>query len=237
MWRPIWHDFFYTELTTGLRLGEICGLLWADFDERSGILKINRTLHREKSGRMVAEDTKTYAGTRKIVLSPSTVELLRARKKASFSPWIFHDPLCPEAPVGSAYRQLKKLMAQARLPSIHFHDLRHTFSTVSLEYGLDIKTLSTIIGHVSSNTTLNVYARSEEKCEKLLADMIAEMKAEIAAQKERLKATPKAGYQRSMAHRGRPHGPFFLSVAGYVVKTNKKSAGQQQRRWPADFFY
>ena len=85
----IWYDFFYTELTTGLRRGEICGLMWSDFDERNGILKVNRTLHREKGGRLVAGDTKTYAGTRKIVLPPSTAELLTKRKKKSFSPWIF----------------------------------------------------------------------------------------------------------------------------------------------------
>ena len=90
---PFWHDFFYMELTTGLRRGEICGLMWFDFDERGDTLNVSRTLHREKDGRLVAGDTKTYAGTRKIVLPPSTAELLRARKEKSFSPWIFHDPL------------------------------------------------------------------------------------------------------------------------------------------------
>ena len=92
-----WYDFFYTELTTGLRRGEICGLMWIDFDERGGALKVCRTLHRETGGRLVAGDTKTYAGTRKIVLPPSTVELLRERKRKSFSPWIFHDPLRSQA--------------------------------------------------------------------------------------------------------------------------------------------
>ena len=41
----IWYDFFYTELTTGLRLGELCGLMWADFDEEHETLKIQRTIH------------------------------------------------------------------------------------------------------------------------------------------------------------------------------------------------
>lgn len=44
----IWHDFFYTELTAGLRLCEICGLMWYDFDERKEILSVHRTLHKEK---------------------------------------------------------------------------------------------------------------------------------------------------------------------------------------------
>lgn len=126
---PIWHDFFYTELTTGLRLGEICGLMWTDFDGKAGTLQIGRTLHKEKGGRLVAGDTKTDAGTRKIVLPHSTAELLRLRKKASFSPWIFQEPLRPEAPVNpsNAYNQLKKLLAQAGLPNIRFHDLRHPY--------------------------------------------------------------------------------------------------------------
>ena len=51
---------------------------------------------------------------------------------------------------------------------------------------MDVKKLSTIIGHVSG-TTLNICAHSEEECEKLLAEMIVEMKTEIAAEKERIK--------------------------------------------------
>mgnify|MGYP002561569921 FL=1 len=73
---PIWKDFFYAELTTGLRLGELCGLMWPDFDARNGTLSVNRTIHKEKGGRLVTGDTKTYAGIRGIVLPGSTAELL-----------------------------------------------------------------------------------------------------------------------------------------------------------------
>ena len=171
---PIWYDFFYTELTTGLRRGEICGLMWSDFDGRSGTLKVSRTLHRKKGGRLVAGDTKTYAGTRKIVLPPSTAELLRARKKQSFSAWIFHDPLRPEAPISpdSAYRQLKKLLAEAGLPSIRFHDLRHTFSTHALASGVDAKTLSGILGHTKASFTLDTYTHTTGDMQKRAADIV-----------------------------------------------------------------
>ena len=170
----IWHDFFYTELTTGLRLGEICGLMWTDFDNNAGTLRICRTLHREKDGRLVAGDTKTYAGTRKIVLPPSTAELLRARKKKSFSPWIFHDPLRPEAPVNpsAAYHQMKKLLAQAGLPSIRFHDLRHTFSTHALASGVDAKTLSGILGHTKASFTLDIYTHAFDKNKKAASETL-----------------------------------------------------------------
>ena len=171
---PLWYDFFYTELTTGLRRGEICGLMWSDFDERGGTLKISRTLHREKGGRLVAGDTKTYTGTRKIVLPPSTAELLRARKKKSFSPWIFHNPLHPEAPISpdSAYHQLKKLLTDADLPSIRFHDLRHTFSTHALASGVDAKTLSGILGHTKASFTLDTYTHTTGDMQKRAADIV-----------------------------------------------------------------
>ncbi len=170
----VWHDFFYTELTTGLRLGEICGLMWPDFEERSGTLQVSRTLHKEKDGRLVAGDTKTYAGTRKIVLPSSTAELLRVRKKKSFSPWIFHDPLHPEAPINpsSAYRQLKKILATAGLPSIRFHDLRHTFSTHALASGVDAKTLAGILGHTKASFTLDTYTHTTDDMQKRAADIV-----------------------------------------------------------------
>lgn len=65
---PLWHDFFYTELTTGLRRGELCGLKWKDFDGETGTLKICRTIHIKKGGGLSEGDTKTYAGTRAILL-------------------------------------------------------------------------------------------------------------------------------------------------------------------------
>ena len=171
---PVWYDFFYTELTTGLRRGEICALMWTDFDEQGGTLKVSRTLHKEKGGRLVAGDTKTYAGTRKIVLPPSTVQLLRERKKKSFSPWIFHDPLRPEAPIdpNSAYLQLKKFLADAGLPNIRFHDLRHTFSTHALASGVDAKTLSGILGHTKASFTLDAYTHTTGDMQKRAADIV-----------------------------------------------------------------
>lgn len=76
-----WYDFFYTEITTGLRKGEICGLKWNDFDEHSGKLKIQRSVGRIKDGVLPVGETKTETGMREILLPPSTVELLKKRKE------------------------------------------------------------------------------------------------------------------------------------------------------------
>ena len=171
---PIWKNFFYTELTTGLRLGEICGLMWSDFDARKGTLRVNRTIHKEKGGRLVTGDTKTYAGTRTIVLPDSTAELLRCRKKNSYSVWIFPNPLKPEAPMNpsTAYHQLKKLLEENGLPGLRFHDLRHTFATHALANGVDAKTLSGILGHTKASFTVDTYTHTTTDMHKKAAEIV-----------------------------------------------------------------
>lgn len=170
----VWHDFFYTELTTGLRQGEICGLMWSDFDEAHGTLAIRRTLHAQKGGRLVAGETKTGTGKRTITLPPSTAGLLAQRKKRSYSQWIFQNPLRPEQPVSpsTAYNHLKTLLKRAGLPSIRFHDLRHTFATHALASGVDAKTLSGILGHTQASFTLDTYTHVTGDMQKRASEIV-----------------------------------------------------------------
>lgn len=153
-----WRDLFYTELTTGLRRGELCGLKWTDFDEVEGKLNINRSID-VRNGEIIVGETKTGKGKRSFYLPVSTANVLRERKKNSKSEWIFTDPLRPELPVAppAAYRKMKQLLQKAGLPNIRFHDLRHTFATHALTSGVDAKTLSGILGHTNASFTLDTY--------------------------------------------------------------------------------
>ena len=125
----VWRDFFQTELMTGLRRGEICGLQWNDFDGDTGTLKVCRTLHSQRKGEYTVGETKTNQGMRTIILPHSVTEILRRRKADAISQWIFPDPVKPEDPVdpNAAYRHMKTLLQRAGLPSIRFHDLRHPY--------------------------------------------------------------------------------------------------------------
>ena len=125
----VWRDFFQTELMTGLRCGEICGLQWSDFDEEGGTLKVCRTLHGQRKGEYTVGETKTGKGMRTILLPKTVTDILRRRKADTISQWIFPDPVKPEDPVnpGSAYLHMKTLLRRAGLPSIRFHDLRHPY--------------------------------------------------------------------------------------------------------------
>ena len=125
----VWRDFFQTELMTGLRRGEICGLQWSDFDGNTGTLKVCRTIHSQRKGEYTVGETKTNQGMRTIILPHSVTEILRRRKADAISQWIFPDPVKPEDPVdpNAAYRHMKTLLQRAGLPSIRFHDLRHPY--------------------------------------------------------------------------------------------------------------
>lgn len=177
----LWYDFFYTEITTGLRRGEICGLKWEDFYGQSGSLKIQRTVTRQKGGGLSTGETKTETGTRTIILPPSTAELLKKRKENAVGEWIFPNFCEPEKPIApdKAYSRLKVLLRQAGLPSIRFHDLRHTFATHALAGGVDAKTLSGILGHTNASFTLDTYTHVTKDMQRGAADIIGNMMNEI----------------------------------------------------------
>ena len=172
----VWYDFFYTELTTGLRRGEICGLMWRDFDENAGTLKILRSVNVPKRGEMEIGETKTERGRRTIRLPPSTVQRLKERKKHAISQWIFPEPLAPEKPVrpSAAYYWMKVLLKEAGLPHIRFHDLRHTFATHALASGVDAKTLSGILGHTNASFTLDTYTHVTPDMQRAASDVVGD---------------------------------------------------------------
>ena len=177
----VWRDFFYTELTTGLRRGEICGLQWEDFDEADGTLKIVRSVSSRKAGALEIGETKTNKGRRTISLPDSTSQRLRERKKAAISQWIFPNPLHPEEPVNPSYtyHRLKTILKNTGLPSIRFHDLRHTFATHALAGGVDAKTLSGILGHTNASFTLDTYTHVTGDMQKQAANLVGDFMADI----------------------------------------------------------
>ena len=223
----IWRDFFYTELTTGLRRGEICGLMWRDFDENAGTLKILRSVNVPKRGEMEIGETKTERGRRTIRLPPSTVQRLKERKKHAVSQWIFPEPLAPEKPVrpSAAYYWMKVLLKEAGLPHIRFHDLRHTFATMALENGMDIKTLSAMLGHVSAATTLDIYTH-------ITSDMLSEAAAKIdrglgnEVAEDSAEANPLTDFQPVMRRTRKPGTGCITEINDHLFE------GRYSPTWP-----
>lgn len=164
---------FYLELTSGLRKGELLALLWSDLDVKQCSISITKTMSR-REGTVEVSPPKTKNSIRRIVISEQTVELLlEEHSHHPQNPYMFPSPVTgmmydPDA-VGRIH---KKLLKEAGLEDCRFHDLRHTFATLALQNGVDIKTLSGILGHTSSGFTLDTYTHVTPKMQQDAANKI-----------------------------------------------------------------
>ncbi len=137
---PLWHDLFYTAITTGVRRGELCGLMWTDFDSDHGTLKIKRTL--------------TSDGAK--------------------SEWLFPSPINPDLPKepSACRKKLTQILEHANCKHVRFHDLRHTFATMAIENGIDIKTVAALLGHNTVATSINTYTHTTDEMRRAAASNI-----------------------------------------------------------------
>ena len=167
------YELLLLELSTGLRRGEICALQWNDLNLKTGALQVERQVHRVR-GKLVVSPPKTKAGRRTVLLPPPVLNVLKSYRTTSTSRWMFPSPVKEDSPMDPAAvrKRLSTVLKRASCKRLRFHDLRHTFATASLEHGMDVKTLSTIIGHVSSSTTLNIYAHVTDEMQRTAAAKI-----------------------------------------------------------------
>ena len=174
---PYWHDFFYVEIMTGLRRGEICGIQWDDINFDDGTLCIRRSIGRSRGNGITVGETKTGAGVRKIIMPPSVQSLLERKRTEAINEWVFPHYMNPSEPLhpDSAYKKLKTLLKHAELPLIRFHDLRHTFATHAMKGGVDAKTLSGLLGHTNASFTLDTYTHVTSDMQKNASDVVGRM--------------------------------------------------------------
>ena len=145
-------------LYSGLRIGELIAMQWSDIDFTKGLLTISKSCHDGKDG-LVIDEPKTATSRRVIPLAKQLLPIIKGIKKKSDSPFMVSANGKPVS-VRSYQRSFELLLKRLNIPHKGFHSLRHTFATRALECGMDVKTLSEILGHKTPTVTLNRYAHS-----------------------------------------------------------------------------
>lgn len=145
-------------LYTGLRIGELIALQWKDIDLQKGLIAVSRSCH-DTSGGIVFDEPKTATSRRVIPLPKQLLPKLKIIKKNSNSDFVVSMG-GNAVSVRSYQRSFELLLRRQNIVHRGFHSLRHTFATRALECGMDVKTLSEILGHKNPTVTLNRYAHS-----------------------------------------------------------------------------
>lgn len=159
------YEMYYIELATGLRRGELLGLKWTDIDWKNGIIKVRRQVARV-DGQIVEAPLKTKNSYRAVSISPQAVEVLQEQKRKTNDTYVFPSPNGGPISPDSVNNMLKRVLERAGIPKVRFHDLRHTFATIALQNGVDIKTVSGMLGHFSAGFTLDTYAHVTTSAQK-----------------------------------------------------------------------
>lgn len=150
-------------LYTGLRIGELLALTWHDIDFIKGTLAVTKSCHYGKgeSGKFerCTDLPKTITSRRTIPIPKQIIVILKNIKKRSQSENVVSSRSDPVS-VRSYQRSFALLLRKLNIPHKGFHALRHTFATRALECGMDVKTLSEILGHKNASITLNRYVHS-----------------------------------------------------------------------------
>lgn len=150
-------------LYTGLRIGELLALTWDDINLKSGILTVSKTaIQLAINGKfgIIVDKPKTKTSNREIPLPHSILALLREAKKKSCSRFVITTKTNGMVGTRSYQKTFALIQKKLGIPYKSFHSLRHTFATRALEIGMDVKTVSEILGHKNPVMTLTRYSHS-----------------------------------------------------------------------------
>ena len=150
-------------LYTGIRIGELLALTWDDIDFENKFMSISKTAYEIKQDNklcIVVDTPKTKTSNRLIPLPNNIVKLLKHKQKQSTSKYVISTKSNKMVGTRSYQKTFERILNKLNLPYKNFHSLRHTFATRAIEFGMDIKTLSEILGHKNPSITLQRYTHS-----------------------------------------------------------------------------
>ena len=172
---------FYLELVSGLRKGELVALRWDDVDIQSKTISVSKQYVKNPNGELTLSRPKTETSVRKVSIPQEAVDLLVAEhKRDPNNPYMFPSPITREMYHPDSIVNLhKKILKDAGLPHIRSHDLRHTFATLALQNGVDVKTVSSMLGHYDAGFTLRTYTHATRQKQDEAAQTMGSFMAQV----------------------------------------------------------
>lgn len=162
-------------LYTGMRIGEICGLKWENFNIADGTITVKRTVQRignNKGGTILLDGTPKTAASLRTIPLPKFLSKILVRRVGNVENTLLSDNEKYTEP-STLRRYFKALLKRFGISEIRFHDLRHTFASDCVQLNFDVKTLSEILGHTNVSTTLNRYVHSSLRIKRKYMELIA----------------------------------------------------------------
>ena len=165
-------------LNTGLRVGEVCALRWENIDFESKKIHIEKTIERiyskEENKTIVIIDTpKSITSVRTIPINSKLYNILKQiRGKSKKTDFVLAGSSEHYVEPRNYQYHFKEILKRSKVKKYKFHTLRHTFATNCIEAGMDIKSLSEILGHADVSITLNIYVHSSDKAKRKYLEKI-----------------------------------------------------------------
>lgn len=165
-------------LNTGLRIGEVCALRWENIDFESKKIHIEKTIERiyskEENKTIVIIDTpKSITSVRTIPINSKLYNILKQiRGKSKKTDFVLAGSSEHYVEPRNYQYHFKEILKRSKVKKYKFHTLRHTFATNCIEAGMDIKSLSEILGHADVSITLNIYVHSSDKIKRKYLEKI-----------------------------------------------------------------
>lgn len=172
---------FYLELVSGLRKGELVDLRWDDVDIQNKTISVNKQYVRNPDGPLELTQPKTENSVRLVSIPQTAVELLiQEHNKHPDIPYLFPSPITGKLYHPDSVVNLhKKILKDAGLPHIRFHDLQHTFATTALQNGVDVKTVSSMLGHFDAGFTLRTYTHATRQKQDEAAQILRNLMEQV----------------------------------------------------------
>ena len=159
-------------LNTGLRIGEICALKWKNIDLEEKIIYIEQTIQRvyikqDKKSKIIIDKPKSTYSIRTIPMNKKVYNILKSIQKNYKENDFFLTGDSKKFVEPRNYQHnFQVFLKNSKIKHYKFHSLRHTFATACIEVGMDIKSLSEILGHSNTTITLDIYVHSSDKIKK-----------------------------------------------------------------------